>query len=154
MTLVALKAMVSQLQSEISELRGKLAELEENAVYMTDHMRFVNEQSRLIITNMEAAKRSFQSAQLASFVSNRSESSASALTDFEPNLQSSFDELLVMNDRLHETRQSLLNKTREVADAWSLITSTESELESIIESLSPSDPIIPRLRFVLDRMQP
>jgi DNA repair exonuclease SbcCD ATPase subunit len=154
MALVNLKAMVSQLQAEISELRAKLAELEENEVYMTDHMRFVNDQSRLIISTMQSTKRSFLSAPLPSFLSNKSSaSSESVLTEPETNIQSSFEEMLGLNERLHEARQSVLSKSRELTDSVLRFTNAKSELESIVDSLAPTDPIIARLRAVLDRMQ-
>ena len=155
MTLLALKAMVGQLQSENLELRTKVAELEVTNIYMTDHVRFTNEQSTLVLNTRMSAKRSLQqAAQLPSFLSNKSVSSASIATDHEASRLSALDELVLVNEKLHESRMTALSKARELSTALSLVAELKVDLENVIETLPPNDPLAARLGSILERMQP
>ena len=154
MTLLALKAMVTQLQSENTELRARIAELEVTNIYMTDHVRFTNEQSRMILNNMLSTKKSLQqAAQVPSFLSNKSVSSASIKTEPDSNSLSTFDELVVLNEKLHESRMAMLSKERELSAASSLISAIRMDIENVIETLPVNDPAATRLTSILNRMQ-
>ena len=149
--------MVSQLQTEITELRHRLAQLEEANIYMKDHVRFVNEQSRLILSTVRSnisTSQPIASKTQSAYTLNKTNSSTSVLTvDPDMHIQSSYEEVILLNQHLHEARQSLISKSHELSNATSLILMTKSELEAIIDSLPKGDPTASHLTLVSDRLK-